>query len=62
MPFLGHIVGCRGLECDPKKIEDVKAYPGLPRECPAVPGVRRIFMALCPRFCRPQGTPGVFDR
>ena len=27
MPFLGHIVGRRGLECDPKKIEDVKAWP-----------------------------------
>ena len=27
VPFLGHIVGRRGLECDPKKIEDVKAWP-----------------------------------
>ena len=27
MPFLGHIVGRRGLECDPKKIEDVKSWP-----------------------------------
>ena len=27
MPFLGHIVGRRGLECDPKKIEDVKTWP-----------------------------------
>ena len=27
MPFLGHIVGRGGLECDPKKIEDVKAWP-----------------------------------
>ena len=26
-PFLGHIVGRRGLECDPKKIEDVKSWP-----------------------------------
>ena len=25
--FLGHIVGHRGLECDPAKIEDVKAWP-----------------------------------
>ena len=25
VPFLGHIVGRRGLECDPKKIEDVLA-------------------------------------
>ena len=24
--FLGHIVGRRGLECDPKKIEDVKSW------------------------------------
>ena len=27
VPFLGHIVGRRGLECDPKKIEDVKLWP-----------------------------------
>ena len=27
MPFLGHVVSRRGLECDPKKIEDVKAWP-----------------------------------
>ena len=27
MPFLGHIVGRRGLECDPSKIEDVKSWP-----------------------------------
>ena len=27
VPFLGHIVGCRGLACDPVKIEDVKSWP-----------------------------------
>ena len=27
VPFLGHIVGRRGLECDPKKIEDVQSWP-----------------------------------
>ena len=27
VPFLGHVVGRRGLECDPKKIEDVKFWP-----------------------------------
>ena len=27
VPFLGHVVGRRGLECDPKKIEDVKCWP-----------------------------------
>ena len=27
VPFPGHIVGRRGLECDPKKIEDVKSWP-----------------------------------
>ena len=26
-PFLGHIVGRHGLECDPAKIEDVKSWP-----------------------------------
>ena len=27
VPFLGHVVGRRGLECDLKKIEDVKCWP-----------------------------------
>ena len=27
VPFLGHIVGRSGLECNPKKIEDVKSWP-----------------------------------
>ena len=27
VPFSGHIVGRRGLECDPVKIEDVKSWP-----------------------------------
>ena len=27
VPFLGHVVGRRGLECDTKKIEDVKSWP-----------------------------------
>ena len=27
VPCLGHIVGRRGLECDPVKIEDVKSWP-----------------------------------
>ena len=63
MPFLGHIVGRRGLECDPKKIEDgqVLAHSGLLEECPAVPGVRGVLPALCPRFCRPRGAPSGFD-
>ena len=27
VPFLGHIVGRHGLECDPAKIDDVKSWP-----------------------------------
>ena len=27
VPFIGHVIGRRGLECDPKKIEDVKTWP-----------------------------------
>ena len=27
VPFLGHVVGRRGLECDPRKMEDVKSWP-----------------------------------
>ena len=35
VPFLGHIVGRRGLECDPSKIEDVKSWP-VPDCCKSV--------------------------
>ena len=27
VPFLGHVVGREGLQCDPMKIEDVKSWP-----------------------------------
>ena len=27
VPFLGHVVGREGLQCDPKKIQDVKSWP-----------------------------------
>ena len=27
VPFLGHIVGRRGLECDPVNLEDVRSWP-----------------------------------
>ena len=27
VPFLGHVVGRKGLECDPRKIEDVTTWP-----------------------------------
>ena len=27
VPFLGHVVGRRGLKCDPRNIEDVKSWP-----------------------------------
>ena len=27
VPFLGHVIGRRGLECDPRKITDVKSWP-----------------------------------
>ena len=27
VPFLGHIVGRRGMACDPVKIEDFKSWP-----------------------------------
>ena len=27
VPFLGHVVGRDGLQCDPRKIEDVKSWP-----------------------------------
>ena len=27
VPFLGHVVGRKGLECDPRKITDVKSWP-----------------------------------
>ena len=64
VPFLGHIVGRRGLECDPKKIEDVKAWP-IPdclRSVRQFLGFVGVLPVLCPRFCRPRGAPCGFDR
>ena len=39
----------------------VLAQSGLSEECLAVPGVRGILPAVCPRFCRSRGAPGGFD-
>ena len=40
VPFLGHIVGRHGLECDPKKIEDeVVAGSRLSEECTSIFGI-----------------------
>ena len=50
VPFLGHVAGRRGLECDPKKIE-VLACSGLPEECPAVFGICGILPAVYSLFC-----------
>ena len=42
VPFLGHVVGRRGLECDPKKIEDVKSWPVPDCDCiPPITGYAR---------------------
>ena len=48
MPFLGHIVGRRVLECDHKKIEDVKSW--LVPDC--LKGVRQLlgFVGYYRRF------------
>ena len=63
VPFLGHIVGWRGLECDQEDRGcQVLANSGLPEECPAVPGVRGILPAVYPWFCRSRGAPSGVDR
>ena len=49
VPFLGHIVGRRGLECDPAKIEDVNSR--LPQECTQIPVICRILPAIYPEIC-----------
>ena len=63
VPFLGHIVGRRGLECDPQ--EDGRCqflvHSRLFDECPAVSGVHGVLPAVCPRFCRPRGAPSGVD-
>ena len=48
VPFLGHIVGRRGLECDSLKIEDVKSWPN--PDC--LKSVRQFlgFVGYCRRF------------
>ena len=53
VPFLGHIVGRHGLECDPAKIEDVKSWP--------VPDLSVIIDGSSP-FCRCGDTIGDLDR
>ena len=63
VPFLGHIVGRRGLECDPKKIEDVKSWP-VP-DC--LKSVRQFlgfvgyYRRLYPEVCRYRHAIGAFD-
>ena len=53
VPFLGHVVGRRGLECDPKKIEDVKCWP-VPDCLKSVRqflGICGVLPAVYPQFC-----------
>ena len=52
VPFLGHVVGRRGLECNPKKIEDVVlAGSRLSEECPTVSRICGILPAVYPLLC-----------
>ena len=63
VPFLGHIVGRRGLECDPKKIEDVKLWP-VPdclKSVATVSGICGILPAFYPEVCRCRDAVGAFD-
>ena len=57
VPFQGHIVGRRGLECDPRKIEDVKSWP--------VPdwlkSVCRLLPTIYSKFCRYRDTLAGID-
>ena len=64
VPFLGHIVGRRGLECNPTKIEDVKMWPvsGLSEECTAIFGICRVLSTIHPEICRRRDAIGVFNR
>ena len=64
VPFLGHIVGRRGLECDPKKIEDVESWsvPDCPEERTTVSGIRGVLATLYPEVCRHRDTFSIFDR
>ena len=52
VPFLGHVVSRDGLECDPRKIEDVKCWP-VP-DCfekrQTIPGIRGILSTFHPQF------------
>ena len=51
-PLSGPYCGTTGLECDPKKIEDVKSWPGsrLPEECATVSGFVGYYRRFIPRF------------
>ena len=46
VPFLDHILGRRGLECDPKKIEDVKSWMNT-QSGVFVISLRRLIACLC---------------
>ena len=50
VPFLGHIVGRGGLECDPRQIMDVKSCSGLSEMCATVFGLRGILQEVHPQF------------
>ena len=64
VPFLGHIVGRRGLECDPKKDRgcEVVACSGLPEERTTVFGICGILSTLYPEVCRHRDTFSISDR
>ena len=63
VPFLGHIVGRRGLECDPVKIDDVKAWP-VPhclksvRQFLGFVSYYRRSIPNCCRYCNSHGSFG----
>ena len=62
VPFLGHVVGREGLQCDPKKIEDVLASSRLLEECATVSWLRGILQTVYLQFCRHGGASGFLDQ
>ena len=62
VPFLGHIVGRAGLECDPSKLSAVANWipPTTNQRCARIPGVHGILQMICSRLLHGGTSLGTF--
>ena len=62
VPFLGHIVGRAGLECDPNKLSAVANWipPTTTKGCARVPRVHGILQTICSGLFHGRAGLGTF--